>query len=75
MYNQLLIHEMVDAIQRERGMADAPRNRWTKRAHQLDKSSPTADAYSVIGGALARAGRFLHGTTAPRPEPIGSSHS
>jgi hypothetical protein len=71
MYNQLLIHEMVDAIQRERGMADAPRNRWAKRAHQLDKSSPTADAYSVIGGALARAGRFLHGNTAPRPEPIG----
>jgi hypothetical protein len=71
MYNQLLIHEMVDAIQRERGMTDAPRNWSTMQS----SGGLVAGAYSVIGGALVRAGRFLHGNTAPRPEPIGSSHS
>ncbi|MEA2598445.1 MAG: hypothetical protein QOF01_4914 [Thermomicrobiales bacterium] len=71
MYNQLLIHEMVDAIQRERGMTDAPRNWSTMQSY----GGLVAGAYSVIGGALVRAGRFLHGNTAPRPEPIGSSHS
>ena len=68
MYSQILIYEMVDAVERERGMADAPRNWSTMRSY----GGLTAGAHSVIGSALVRAGRYLRGGAAPRPEPVGS---
>ena len=68
MYNQLLIHEMVEAVQRERAMADAPRNGWTTGS----VGNLATGAQDLIGGALVRAGRFLRGSAAPRPEPQGS---
>ena len=68
MYSQLMIHEMVDAVQRERQMADAPHTGQMVRSN----SGLAVGAQELIGGALVRAGRFLRGSTAPRPEPIGS---
>ena len=71
MSSQLLIHEMVEAVQRERAMADAPRNGWTTRSYGTDKGGLTAGAHFLIGSAFVRAGRFLRGSAAPRPEPVG----
>ena len=68
MYSQLLIHEMVEAVQRERHMAGAPHNGRMVRSN----SGLAVGAQELIGGALVRAGRLLRGSTAPRPEPMGS---
>jgi hypothetical protein len=64
MYSGMMLNEMLRAIERERGMTDAPRN-WSNRG------SLTGVAQYMIGRALVRAGRYLQDGTAPRPEPVG----
>jgi hypothetical protein len=72
MQSQLLIQEMVKAAQGERDWTGAPRNRATTRSYIVDKGGLAAGARYMIGGALVRAGRYLNGSTAPRPEPSGT---
>ena len=71
MYNQLLIQEMVNAAEGEQRWRDAPRNWSEKRSYVTDKGGLAAGAHYMIGGALVRAGRYLQGGAAPRPEPVG----
>lgn len=67
-----MIQEMVNAVQRERGMPDAARNGSRTRTYRTDKGGLTAGAQYVIGSALVRGGRYLTGGAAPRPEPVGA---
>jgi hypothetical protein len=71
MYSGMMLNEMLKAIERERGMTDAPRNRANERSYRTGRGTLTAGAQYMIGGALVRAGRYLQGGTAPRPEPVG----
>jgi hypothetical protein len=73
MHNQIMVQEMVEAIHRERGMTGAARTGWSKRSYRTDKVGLVVGARYVIGNALMRAGRFLQGSAAPRPEPAGPS--
>ena len=72
MYSQLLVHEMVKAVHREREMTGAARTGTAVRSYRSIKGGLVAGAQYVIGGALVRAGRSLQGGTAPRPEAVGS---
>ena len=72
MSTQLLIQEMVNAVQGEQRWRDAPRNWSEKRSYLTDKGGLAAGAQYAIGRALVRAGRYLQGGAAPRPEPAGS---
>jgi hypothetical protein len=72
MHSQIMIQEMVNAVQRERGMPDAAQPGWNRRSYRTDKGGLTAGARYGIGGALVRVGRYLNGGAAPRPEPVGS---
>ena len=72
MHSRIMIQEMVDAVQRERGIPDAARNGGNRRSYWTDKGGLTAGAQYVIGSALVRVGRYLKGGAAPRPEPVGS---
>jgi hypothetical protein len=71
MHSQLLIQEMVDAVNRERDVTGAAQNRTYGTTHY----GLAAGARYMIGGALVRAGRLLIGEPAPRPEPTGSAIS
>jgi hypothetical protein len=71
MFGGLMMHELANAVHRERGMADAARNRSTTRSYRTDKGGPTAGAQHVIGRALTWAGRHPKGGAAPRSEPVG----
>ena len=70
--DQILAHEVIKAIGRERQKAEEARNRRSEQtvlAEQIE-SGPANGARSLIGRALARAGRYLRLGTAPRPEPL-----
>jgi hypothetical protein len=69
MYNQLLLHEMTDAINRSRRMADAA------LAGSLPRSYGVAGTMGQTGTSWivktrAWLGRLLTRDTAPRPEPV-----
>jgi len=72
MYSQLLIQEMANAAQGEQRWRDAPRNWSEKRSYRTGKGGLAAGAQYMVGRALVRAGRYLQGGAAPRPEPLGS---
>jgi hypothetical protein len=68
---QIMIQEMVNAAEGEQRWRDAPRNRSEMRLDRTDKGGLVVSAQYMIGGALVRAGRYLQGGAAPRPEPAG----
>jgi len=72
MNNQLLIHEMAQAVHREREMTGAARDGMVMRSYRTIKGGLAAGAQYVVGSALLRAGRYLLGGAAPRPEAVGS---
>jgi hypothetical protein len=71
MYSGMMLNEMLGAIERERGMTDAPRNWSSEGSYRTKRGSLTGGAQYMIGRALVRAGRYLQDGTAPRPEPVG----
>jgi len=73
MNTQLLIHEMVRAVHREREMTGAAQTGTVMRSYRTIKGGLAAGARYVVGSALVRAGRALQGVSAPRPEAVGSS--
>jgi hypothetical protein len=72
MFSQIMIQEMVDAIEREREVPGASRNGWSRRSYTSDKRGLVAGAQYWVGGALVRVGRSLQRGAAPRPELAGS---
>jgi hypothetical protein len=72
MYSQLLVHDMVNAIHREREMTGAAQTGMVMRSYSSIKGGLAAGARYLVGSALVRAGRSLQGGTAPRPEAVGS---
>jgi hypothetical protein len=68
---QVMIQQMVNAVEGEQRWRGAPRNRSEIRSDRTDKGGLTVSAQYMIGGALVRAGRYLQGGAAPRPEPAG----
>ena len=73
MNNPLLVHEMVQAVHREREMTGAAQTGTVMRSYRTIKGGLAAGAQYLVGGALVRAGRTLQGVSAPRPEAVGSS--
>ena len=72
MHTQLLMHEVVTAVHRERQMAGAAQTGNVMRSNRSVMGGLTAGAQYWVGSALVRAGRSLQGGTAPRPEAVGS---
>lgn len=72
MYSQLLVHEAVKAVHREREMTGAAQTGMAIRSYRSGKGGLMAGAQYVVGSALVRAGRTLLGGAAPRPEAVGS---
>ena len=69
MYNQLLLHEMTDAINRSRRMADAALAGSHPRSYGVaGTKGQTGTSWMVKTRAWL--GRLLMGGTAPRPEPV-----
>jgi hypothetical protein len=71
MHSQILIEEMVKAVQSERDWPNAAHN-GSMWSYRTGKGGLAAGAHYMIGRALVRAGRYLQGGAAPRPEPAGS---
>jgi hypothetical protein len=71
MQNNLMIQQMVIAADRERKIADAAREILVQEAVMGRDSGQVTGAQYAIGRALVRAGRFLRGDQAARPEPLG----
>jgi hypothetical protein len=69
MDNRVMIYEMADAIERERRMAGASRNRRMERHDRVRPSAPVVGLRRAIGAALVRAGMALQAGHPPRPEP------
>jgi len=69
MYNQLLLHEMAEAINRSRRMADAALAGSPPRCYGVaGAKGQTGTSWMVK--ARAWLGRLLMRDTAPRPEPV-----
>jgi hypothetical protein len=71
MHSQLLVEEMVKAVRSERDWPNAAHN-GSMRLDESNKGGLAVSAHDMIGRALVRAGRYLQGGAAPRPEPAGS---
>jgi hypothetical protein len=72
--DQILAHEVIKEIGRQRQKAEEARNRRREQTvldEQIGSGSETG-ARSRVGRALARAGRYLRLGTAPRPEPLSN---
>lgn len=71
MNTNLMVQTMVVAAERERKMSDAARENLIREAIMGRDSGQATGAQYVLGRALVRAGRFLQGNQAARPEPVG----
>lgn len=69
MYNQLLLHEMADAVNRSRHMAEAAHTGNHRRLYGSE-SAKHRTGTSWMVKARAWLGRLLMRETAPRPEPV-----
>ncbi|HEY8446297.1 MAG TPA: hypothetical protein VIL01_04250 [Thermomicrobiales bacterium] len=67
MQNQLMLFEMVNAVNRERVMADAARRRMIEESLRLGGDSE--ESVSLVARVMERLGRIFLGDPAPRPEP------
>ena len=72
MYSYIMIYELVDAVQRDRGIPGPSHKGWSNGSYQVERRGALTGVKGAIGGALVRAGRSLQGGAAPRPEPVGS---
>lgn len=71
MHSQLIVHEMVDHIERERKRGGARNHGSIKRPTVSGKGTEVA-VLAVIGEALVRVGRFLRGEPGSHPAPVNS---
>jgi hypothetical protein len=69
MDNRIMIYEMIDAIERERRMAGASRNRGSERHYRVGPNAPVVGLRRAVGVALVRAGMALQSELSPCPEP------